>query len=102
MYGFVFGLWHNNMFTMENLNVKILSIGHVTHDVLQIFTERPQQLDFNPGQATEISINKEGWQNERRPFTFTSLPSDDYLQFTIKTYPSHKGVTNELLRLKKK
>ena len=89
------------MFTMENLNVKILSIGHVTHDVLQIFTEKPQQLDFNPGQATEISINKEGWQNERRPFTFTSLPSDDYLQFTIKTYPSHKGVTNELLRLKK-
>lgn len=65
MYGFVFGLWHNNMFPMENLNVKILSIGHITHDVLQIFTERPQQLDFNPGQATEISINKEGWQNER-------------------------------------
>ena len=70
------------MFTMENLNIKILSIGHVTHDVLQIFTEKPLQLDFNPGQATEISINKEGWQNERRPFTFTSLPNDEYLQFT--------------------
>jgi ferredoxin-NADP reductase len=86
---------------MENLNVKILSIGLVTHDVLQIFTEKPQQLDFNPGQATEISINKDGWHNEKRPFTFTSLPDDDYLQFTIKTYPSHKGVTNELLQLKK-
>jgi len=34
------------MFTMENLNIKILSIGHVTHDVLQIFTEKPQQLVF--------------------------------------------------------
>jgi ferredoxin-NADP reductase len=69
--------------------------------VLQIFTEKPGELEFTPGQATEISINKDGWQDEKRPFTFTSLPSDDFLQFTIKTYPSHKGVTNELLRLKK-
>ena len=85
---------------MKNLIVKIISIGHITHDVLQIFTEKPKQLDFTPGQATEISINKDGWQNEKRPFTFTSLPNDDYLQFTIKTYPAHKGVTNELLQLK--
>ena len=85
---------------MKNLIVKIISIGHITHDVLQIFTEKPQQLNFTPGQATEISINKDGWQNEKRPFTFTSLPNDDYLQFTIKTYPMNKGVTNELLQLK--
>jgi len=85
---------------MKDLIVKIISIGHITHDVLQIFTEKPQQLNFTPGQATEISINKDGWQNEKRPFTFTSLPNDDYLQFTIKTYPAHKGVTNELLQLK--
>jgi ferredoxin-NADP reductase len=52
------------------------------------------------GQATDVSINKNGWQNEKRPFTFTCLPDDDYLEFTIKTYPSHKGVTNELLQLK--
>jgi ferredoxin-NADP reductase len=89
------------MSTMEHLIVKIISIGHITHDVLQIFTEKPQELSFTPGQAADISINKEGWQNEKRPFTFTSLPNDDYLQFTIKTYPAHKGVTNELLQLKK-
>ena len=86
---------------MKNFTVKIISIGHITHDVLQIFTEKPHQFDFTPGQATEISINKDGWQNENRPFTFTSLPNDDYLQFTIKTYQAHKGVTNELLQLKK-
>jgi ferredoxin-NADP reductase len=86
---------------MKNLNVKILSIGHITRDTLQIFTERPQGLDFKPGQAIDLSINKEGWKNEIRPLTFTSLPDDDYLQFTIKTYPSHKGVTNELLQLRK-
>ena len=28
------------------------------------------------------------------------MPENDYLKFTIKTYPSHKGVTNELLQLK--
>jgi len=67
--------------------VKIKTIGHITRDTLQIFTERPQGLDFTPGQAIDISINKEGWVNETRPFTFTSLPDDDYLQFTIKTYP---------------
>jgi ferredoxin-NADP reductase len=81
--------------------VKILTIGHITRDALQIFTEKPHGLDFTPGQAVDISINKAGWENEIRPFTFTSLPDDDYLQFTIKTYPSHKGVTNELLQLRK-
>jgi len=81
--------------------VKILTIGHITRDALQIFTEKPQELDFKPGQAIDISINKEGWKNEIRPFTFTSLPDDNYLQFTIKTYPAHKGVTNELLQLRK-
>ncbi len=86
---------------MGSHTVKIITSGHITRDTLQIFTEKPQGLDFTPGQAIDISINKEGWKNEIRPFTFTSLPDDDYLQFIIKTYPSHKGVTNELLQLRK-
>jgi ferredoxin-NADP reductase len=90
-----------NLVAMKNFNVKIISIGHITKDVLQIFTVKPQMFGFTPGQAADISINKDGWQNEKRPFTFTSLPDDEYLQFTIKTYPSHKGVTNKLLQLKK-
>lgn len=86
---------------MDQHHLKIRSIKHITHDVLQIVTEKPQRLNFTSGQAADISINKEGWKNEIRPFTFTSLPDNDYLQFTIKTYPAHKGVTNELLHLKK-
>ena len=86
---------------MEQHIVKIKSIDYITHDVMRIVTEKPQQYTFTPGQATEVSINKKGWQNEKRPFTFTSLPEDDYLEFTIKTYPSHKSMTNEILRLKK-
>jgi ferredoxin-NADP reductase len=79
----------------------IKSLKLITHDVLQIVTGKPADYSFNPGQATEVSINKPGWKEERRPFTFTSLPESDELEFTIKTYPSHKGVTNELLQLKK-
>jgi ferredoxin-NADP reductase len=86
---------------MESQSVKIKSIVHVSHDVLQIITDKPRNIVFIPGQAVDISINKSGWENENRPFSFTSLPQDDFLQFTIKTYPTHKGVTNEFLSLKK-
>ena len=85
---------------MEQHIVKIKSIDKVTYNVLKIVTEKPPGYSFTPGQATEVSINKSGWQGEKRPFTFTCLPDDDYLEFTIKTYPSRQGVTNELLKLK--
>ncbi len=86
---------------MTQHTVRIKSIKHITPDVLQIVTEKPLNFKFTPGQATEVAINKNGWKDKKRPFTFTSLPADDFLEFTIKTYPSHKGVTNELLNLKK-
>lgn len=85
---------------MESHIVKIKSTDHVTHDVVRIIFEKPAGYTFTPGQATEVAINKNGWKEERRPFTFTSLPDEDHLEFTIKTYPSHKGVTNEILNLK--
>jgi ferredoxin-NADP reductase len=31
-----------------------------------------------------------------RPFTFTSRPGDSFLEFTIKSYTDHSGVTNKL------
>lgn len=80
--------------------VKIKSIQHLTHDVLQIIAEKPNGLSYHPGQAVDVSINKPGWEKELRPFTFTSLPADNEIEFTIKTYPSHNGVTNQLLSLK--
>ncbi len=80
---------------------RVLSIEHVTHDVIHIVAEKPDGLHFHPGQAADLSINKEGWEREIRPFTFTSLPEDEYIEFTIKTYPAHQGVTNQLLSLGK-
>jgi predicted ferric reductase len=88
----------NNM--QHQHKVKIQSINKVTHDVLKIVTEKPKNYIFKPGQATDISIDKNGWEDKKKPFTFTCLPEDTYLEFTIKTYPKHEGVTNELLKLK--
>jgi len=79
--------------------VKIISIENVTHNVKRFRYEKPEGYHFNPGQATEVSINKPGWEEERRPFTFTCLNDDPYLEFTIKIYTDHNGVTNELGKL---
>ncbi|MFO7744858.1 MAG: flavodoxin reductase [Psychroflexus sp.] len=80
--------------------LKIKHVEKITPDVLQIITNKPSGLEFKPGQATELFINQESWKEEGRPFTFTSLPEDDYLEFVIKTYPDHNGVTEKLLDLK--
>ncbi|HEY6976275.1 MAG TPA: FAD-binding oxidoreductase [Chitinophagaceae bacterium] len=79
--------------------VKIFSIAKVTHNVRRFRFEKPEGYHFNPGQATEVSINKPGWEEERRPFTFTCLNDDPFLEFTIKIYSDHNGVTNELGKL---
>ena len=80
--------------------VRILSIHPVTHNVRSYRFEKPGGYIFHPGQATEVSINKDGWKEEKRPFTFTCLNDWPYLEFTIKSYHDHKGVTNELATLK--
>lgn len=85
----------------QQFQVKIKSIEKITHDVLQLVTEKPPNYLYNPGQATDVSINKSGWQGEKRSFTFTSVPNNEHLEFTIKTYPAHKSVTYQLLQLKK-
>lgn len=85
---------------MEEHIVKILNIEEVTHDVRSFKVEKPEGYLFVPGQATDVSINTPELRNEKRPFTFTSLNSSGYLEFTIKIYPERKGITNELGKLK--
>ncbi len=79
--------------------VKILHTEFVTHNVKQFKVEKPTGYAFIPGQATDVSIHQPAWQEEKRPFTFTSLNEWDYLEFTIKIYNDHQGVTNELGKL---
>ena len=80
--------------------VKILSIENATHDVVHIKTEKPQGISYLPGQAVDVSINKPNLEKELRAFTFTSHPSDEYLEFFIKTYPERNGVTKQIKKLK--
>ncbi|QKJ32106.1 flavodoxin reductase [Mucilaginibacter mali] len=84
---------------MENI-VKIIEINSVTHDVKSFRIEKPEGYTFEPGQATEVSINQPDWKDEKRPFTFTSLNEQPYLEFTIKGYHDHNGVTHQLHQLK--
>jgi ferredoxin-NADP reductase len=81
---------------MEEHIVKILSIEKVTHDVKRFRFEKPEGYSFKPGQATDVSINTPSLKNEKRPFTFTCLNSAEYLEFTIKIYSDHNGITREL------
>lgn len=85
---------------MESHIVKILGVTPVTHNVRQFTVEKPAGYTFVPGQATEVSVNKPGWEEERRPFTFTSLTEWEQLEFTIKIYDDHNSVTHELGQLK--
>jgi ferredoxin-NADP reductase len=83
---------------MDNI-VKIRKIIEVTHDVKSFRLEKPAGFQFIPGQATDVSINKPGMEEEIRPFTFTCLNEDPYLEFTIKRYTDHHGVTEKLHQL---
>lgn len=84
---------------MEHI-LKIISIAEVTHNVRRIRLEKPAGYSYVPGQATEVSINTPAWKEEKRPFTFTSLNTDPYLEFTIKCYTDHEGVTKQVSSLK--
>lgn len=71
-------------------------ITPVTHDTYQLTFNRPDGFDFEAGQATELTLQKDGWKDEGRPFTMTSRPNDKFLEFVIKSYPDHDGMTKQI------
>lgn len=58
--------------------------------------DKPDGSSYEPGQATELHLDRDGRREEDRPFTFTSLPDADHLEFTIKRYPDHDDVTEQI------
>jgi len=72
--------------------VRIIAADLLTHDVKRIIVEKPEGYTFEPGQATEVSINKPGFEDQKRPFTFTSIPKDFTLELIVKMY-DREGVT---------
>lgn len=82
-----------------NYSVNILETEMLNHNVKRFRTKKPAGFEFEPGQATDLVLSKEkDLAKEKRPFTFTSLPEDSWLEFTIKMYPDHEGVTDRLLQ----
>ena len=86
--------------------VKIKDIESLNYNVKRFKVEKPSDYSFEPGQATSVAINEKSFDEKFRPFTFTSLKTDDYLEFVIKTYsldkyPTHSGVTEKMNELKK-
>ncbi|WP_178988522.1 FAD-binding oxidoreductase [Winogradskyella schleiferi] len=79
--------------------IQLKKIEHVNHNVIHLVADKPDGYSFTPGQATELAIDKDNYRDKKRPFTFTSLPEDKELEFTIKVYPSHNGVTEQLEKL---
>lgn len=80
--------------------VTLLMSEFVTHDVKRFIVTRPDGFSFEPGQGVELAIDHPDWREEARPFTPTSQEDDEVLEFTIKGYPEHEGVTRELHRLR--
>ena len=82
-------------------SVAVLSTENVTHNVVRLTVEKPDGYDYKPGQATDVALDRDDWRDEQRPFTFTSLTDADHLEFTIKVYSDHDGVTEQIGKLKK-
>lgn len=81
---------------MASYPVKILESSFINHNVKRFIVKKPAGYHFIPGQGTDVSINLPEWKDRVRPFTFTSLNEWPYLEFTIKIYDDHNGVTKQL------
>lgn len=79
--------------------LKILNTHYITHKVKRFVLEKPEGFEYSPGKSAHISINLPGWEDQIRPFTFTSLQHWDYLEFIVKIYDDHKGVTSQMGKL---
>lgn len=80
--------------------LKILNTHYTTHNVKRFVLEKPEGFEYTPGQSAQISIDIPGWEQKTRPYTFTSLQHWDNLEFIIKIYDEHKGVSEQLGKLK--
>ena len=82
-----------------NHPTRLLMKEFVTHDVLRFILSRPAGFTFEPGQGVDLAIDADHWREQSRPFTPTSSPLAGVLEFTIKVYPEHAGVTRALAGL---
>lgn len=76
--------------------VEVLLTEFVTHDVKRFIISRPDGFEYEPGQGVTLAVDEPDWANKTRPFTPTNLRDARVLEFTIKGYAEHDGVTRKL------
>lgn len=81
---------------MEPLIAEVKSTSFITPDVKRLVLTRPKGLKFKPGQGVMVAIDRDGWRDEWRPFTFTSLTTSRTIELIIKIYDGRKGVTEQM------
>lgn len=75
--------------------VNIIQLNEISKNIFQIKTTKEKEFLYSPGQAVFIT-----YDNQKKPFTITSIPEDDFLEFIIKIYDEHNGFTKKLRNLK--
>ena len=80
-------------------SVRLLKLEAVTHDTRRLVLEKPPGYRYEAGAAAEIAIDRPAWREECRPFSFTSLQEDDEIEFIVKIYAAHQGVTRQISEL---
>ncbi len=78
---------------------KIRDMNYLTYDVIQFTLEKPEGFNYSAGQAVEITLDDPKFKNDWAPFTMTSLNKDEFIQFTIKIYTEHNGLTHAFSKL---
>lgn len=72
----------------------------VTHDTHHLVFTASEEIEITPGQAVDMTLLREGFRDEARPFTPVHKDGDK-IEFVIKSYPEHNGVTKEVPTLRK-
>jgi ferredoxin-NADP reductase len=63
------------------------SIEPATHDTYHLVFNKSDGYDFPPpDQAADFALDRDGWRDRRRPFTFTGPVTDPKLKFVITPF----------------
>ena len=76
--------------------VRVLGKRRLNHNVIAWTVARPEGYAFRPGEACRLAVDADGWRDQDRPFTMSSLPDAPTLEWVIKHYPDHHGMTERM------
>jgi ferredoxin-NADP reductase len=80
--------------------VDIIEIEPLAMNVKRFRVQRPAGYFFSSGQSTRISLLEDEAEELERPYSITSVNTDDWLEFIIKIYAKRNGLSEKLGRLK--